>query len=423
MERFAVLGARVMDANGKFAPPTNVLVADGRIAAVGGDVPADTLSLDASGLWLLPGIVDCHVHLGCFTERFDEMASMSITRWTTEALRNARRLLAMGITLARDPASCDAGIREGIAEHAVLGPTMRVSGTALSQTGGHTDGYLPSLGVEGYVEFAIPEHPNRGPYQADGVEGMRLAVRQLLRLEVDWIKLCTTGGLLSTGRDHPLRQEFGREEVAVAVEEADRAGIPVCVHAYGGTGLEIAVEAGARSIEHGLHLTEAQAEEMARRGCWLVPTLVVVQELLELADAEELPAYAADKVHEIAGISGRQVAIAREAGVRIAMGTDLVRQGINLSELHLLGEAGMPVEEVLVAATRGGAELLGEGETRGRLEPGYAFDAILIDEDPTDLGVFRSPDVVSGVFQAGRAVRPHRRWREAGLPLPEVALA
>lgn len=420
---FALRGVRALDEAGGFSEPTDVVVEDGRVVAVGGQVPAGTASFDAAGLWLMPGIVDCHVHLGSFfDEDLVEMMGISVTRWSAEVLRNARLLLSMGITLGRDPGSCDAGIRDGIESGAAPGPQMRVSGTALGQTGGHSDGYIPSLGAEAFGGFLVPEHPNRGPYVVDGVEQMRLAVRQLLRLRVDWIKLCTTGGLLSTGRDHPLRQELSREEIEMAVEEATRGGIPVCVHAYGGPGLEIAVEAGVRSIEHGIHLTEEQAAAMAARDCWLVPTLVIVDQLAEFADAGKLPPYAAEKTREVAAISGRQIAVAREAGVRIAVGSDLMGQGRNLAELPLLGEAGMPVEEVLLAATAGGAELLGEGERRGRIAPGQIFDAILLDRDPGDLSIFREPDVVAGVFQGGAAVRPHRRWREEGLPLPEVTI-
>jgi imidazolonepropionase-like amidohydrolase len=420
---FSLRGIRVLDEVGGFSAPTDVVVQCGLVASVGAEAPGDTPCFDAAGLWLMPGIVDCHVHLGSFCEEdLAQMISLSITGWATGALRSARELLALGITMARDPGSCDAGIRDGIASGAVLGPEMRVSGTALSQTSGHTDGYIPSLGVEAYSGLFVPAHPNRGPYRVDGVEAMRLAIRELLRLDVDWIKLCTTGGLVSARNDHPLQREFSREEVQAAVAEASRGGVPVCAHAYGGPGLDVAVEAGARSIEHGLHLTAQQAAKMAERECWLVPTLIAVEELARLAENDELPAEAARKVREVQELSGRQVAIARDAGVRIAVGTDLLAQGPNLAELSLLGGAGMPAGEVLLAATLGGAELLGAAETRGRIAPGYVFDAILLDEDPSDLGVFSDADAVTGVFQAGDAIRPHRRWRAQGLPLPEVTI-
>ncbi|MFN8113080.1 MAG: amidohydrolase family protein [Solirubrobacterales bacterium] len=414
---------RALDESGGFTEPTDVVVEDGLVTAVGGAAPAEAASFDASGLWLTPGIVDCHTHLGSYCgEDAGEMMAASITRWTAGALGAARELLALGITLARDPGSCDAGIRDGIEAGAAPGPTMRVSGTALSQTGGHTDGYVPSLGAEAYGGFFVPEHPNRGPYRADGIEGMRSAVRELARLGVDWIKLCTTGGLVSDRRDHPLQQEFSREEIDMAVAEANRAGIPVCAHAYGGPGLEAAVAAGVRSIEHGLHLTEEQAEQMAQRGCWLVPTLASVEELAALLETDELTPETREKVREVEALSGDQVEVARAAGVQIALGSDLYKPGANLNELPLLHEAGMGVEEVLLTATARGAELLGEGETRGRIAPGYVFDAILLDRDPGELEIFRDPDVVTGVFQAGAAVRPHERWRDAQLPMPKVTI-
>lgn len=420
---FCLREVRALDESGGFTEPTDVLVDGGRIASVGGAVPGTVTSFDGAGLWLMPGIVDCHTHLGSYCgEDPAELMAASITRWTAGALGAARELLAMGITMARDPGSCDAGIRDGIAAGEVPGPVMRVSGTALSQTGGHTDGYVPSLGAEAYGGFFVPEHPNRGPYRADGIDGMRSAVRELVRLDVDWIKLCTTGGLVSDHRDHPLRQEFTREEIATAVEEAARHGIPACAHAYGGPGLDAAVGAGVRSIEHGLHLTEEQAQGMAKTGCWLVPTLASVEELAGLLDTDELTPDTREKVREVEAASGRQVEVARAAGVPIALGSDLYRLGANLNELPLLHEAGMGVEEVLLAATAGGAELLGEQKERGRLAPGFLFDAILLDRDPGDLEIFRRADAVTGVFQAGAAVRPHERWRDARLPLPEVTI-
>lgn len=422
-EVFALRDVRALDGSGVFTGPVDVTVRDGRIASVGARAPEGIPSLDATGLWLMPGLVDCHTHLGSYCdEDLDEMMAASITRWTAGALGCARELLALGITLARDPGSCDAGIRDGIASGAVPGATMRVSGTALSRTGGHTDGYVPSMGAEAYGGFLVPEHPNRGPYRADGVEGMRLAVRELLRLDVDWIKLCATGGLVSTRKDHPLSQEYTFEEIEVAVAEAGRAGVPVCAHAYGGPGLEAAVQAGVRSIEHGLHLTDEQAQQMASRGCWLVPTLASVDELGGELESGALSADSRRKVEEVLALSGRQVQVARAAGVRIAVGTDLYRQGPNLIELPLLHAAGMPVEEVLLAATAGGSELLGEGEVRGRIAPGYIFDAVLLDHDPSQLDLFRRPGAVTGVFQGGAAIRPHARWRAQGLPLPAVTI-
>lgn len=410
---YALREVRVLDDHGSFTDPVDVVVTDGVVERVGRGVGAGLAVRDASERWLMPGIVDCHAHLGCFTASTDEILAMSVTRWSLELARNAALLLDMGITLIRDPATADSGIRDGILSGAVPGPTLQVSGGALGQTGGHVDGYVPNLGAECPSGFLIPDYPGRVEHCVDGPEQMRVAVRKLARAQVDWVKLCTTGGLLSTMPDHPDRPEFTVDEVQMAVDEATVAGIPVCVHAYGGVGLDRAVRAGARSIEHGLYLTEEQAKEMAARDCWLVPTLAVCEELVRLADDNLIPPSAIAKVREIEPIIGRQVAVARDAGVRIALGSDLVVQGTNLHEIALLNRAGLSPEEALLAATAAGAELLGLGDTHGRIAPGYVFDAIVLDSDPRDTAIFTTERPVAAVFQGGRVVRPHDAWGAA----------
>jgi imidazolonepropionase-like amidohydrolase len=410
MTSFVLRGVRALDAGGGFSGPLDVSVRDGIIDRVGNlATGGDATELDAAGLWLMPGIFDCHLHLGCFTDDTLAMAEMDVTRWTLEVARNARLVLELGITSLRDVATATPGIRDAIAAGAVPGPQIQVSGLLTGQTGGHGDGFIASTATEAATGFLVPDYPGRPPSVVDSPDEMRHAVRAQLRSGVDWIKLATTGGLLSNGLDHPRRAELTAEEVAVAVFEGARAGVPVAVHAYGGEGLDIAIAAGVRSIEHGVFLTEEQAAEMARRGCWLVPTLAVFQELDALAHSGLIPESAAVRVAEIMPMAGQAVAIAREAGVRIALGTDLVRQGANLSELALMRRAGLTPEESLLAATAGGAELCGVTD-RGRIAPGQVFDALLLDNDPGDLEVFTSPATVTAVFQGGHPVRPHARF-------------
>ena len=406
---FTVREVRVLDERGDFTDPRDVRVRGGIIDMVGRDLPATGApDIDGAGLWLLPGFVDCHAHIGCFTEDVLAMAAMDVTRWTLETARNLRRLLALGITTVRDVATGTPGIRDGVADGCVDGPRLLVSGPALGQTGGHVDGFVPSIGHEAFNGFLMPDYPGRPPYRVDGADEMRRAVRLLLRSGVDWIKICTTGGLLSSGLDHPRKRELTDDEISTAVVEAARAGVSVASHAYGGSGIDAAVELGVRSIEHGLYLTEEQAAMMAERACWLVPTLAVFYELDELARAGSIPESAARRVAEIMPAVGEAVAIARAAGVRIAMGTDLVRQGRNLSEITHLHSAGLTLEESLLAATSGGAELCGLRD-RGAIAPGLVFDAVVLDEDPSDVSLFTRDGVVTGVFQGGRAVVPHER--------------
>ena len=190
-------------------------------------------------------------------------------------------------------------------------------------------------------------------------------------------------------------------------------GIPAMVHALGGEAIAVAVRAGARSIEHGVWLTESDAALMAARGATLVPTLGIYAHLADRAKVPgALPALARQRAHEVGSRLGEAVRIAHAAGVPIALGTDFASRdmhGANLSEITHLVHAGLTLPEALLAATANGAHLCGLGSVTGRLRPGYRFDAVLMDAEPT-AAAFVDRDVVTGVVQAGRVVRTHPRW-------------
>ena len=319
--------------------------------------------------------------------------------------------LEAGVTFVRDLGGADAGIRDGIARGYVVGPTLQVSVVLIAQTGGHGDGYFRGAALEATPGYLAPDFPGRPPYLVDGPESMRHVVRAVLRAGADWIKLATTGGLVSE-HDEPLVPELTEEEIAVAVFEAARKGKGVAAHAYGGEGLENAVRAGVRSIEHGGFLTEEQATMMAQRGCWLVPTLSAMRDTLRWAEAGQLTPAQSRKVLDFGLDLGEAVRIAKAHGVRLAMGTDYIsreQHGRNLEEISLMRQAGLTPEEALLAATAGGAELCGVASELGRIAPGYVFDAIVLDEDPGDLSCFEQPGTVSGVFKSGVAVVEHPR--------------
>jgi len=281
---FVLRGANVLDEGGGFAGPLDVLVDEGRVAAVEAGVDADDAPpVDAAGLWLLPGIFDCHDHVTMSSLDLAECLGRPLSEWALETARNARVTLEAGVTFVRDLAGADAGARDAIAKGYVPGPTLQVSVVLISPTGGHGDGFLAGPGLELSPGYLIPDYPGKPPFVVDGIEEMRGAVREVLRAGGDWVKLATTGGLISE-HDHPLVAEFTFEEVQVAVEEAARKGKPVAAHAYGGEGIDNAVRAGVRSIEHGGFLTEEQAAAMAAAGCWLVPTLSAMRDCLRWAE-------------------------------------------------------------------------------------------------------------------------------------------
>ncbi len=408
-------GAAVLDAEGSFDGPLDVVVEGAVIRAVGRAprAPRDRLDLDCRGLFVLPGFFDCHSHVAVST--FDELELLHtpLSLRTLEAARNLRRTLEAGVTFVRDAGGADAGVRDALERELVPGPRLQVSVVPLTQTGGHFDGFLAGPGLELSTGLMLPEYPGRPPFLVDGVDAVRRAVRTILRAGADWIKVCTTGGVFS-GLEAATRPQLSLDEVATAVDEAARAGKPVMAHAVGGEGIDIALAAGVRSIEHGVLLTEAQAAEMARRGAFLVPTLAIYARVAGMADEGLLPPTAADAARALRERLGEAVRVAAAHGVPIAAGSDFAartQHGANLEEIALLHEAGLPIAAALRSATVVGADLCGVANHLGRIAPGFAFDAVLLDEEPRDGACFKRPDVVTGVFRAGQAVVEHERFR------------
>jgi imidazolonepropionase-like amidohydrolase len=410
---FVLHGISVLDEAGGFSKPVDVRVHDGKVASIGLNTASkEDRSVDASGLFLLPGVFDCHTHLGMSSLDPFERMSAPPSRLVLEAAAAAKRTLDAGVTFVRDPGGSDAGLRDAIATGLIPGPRMQVAITMLSQTGGHADGYLPGPGLSVSASYMAPYASDSAPYVVDGPLEMQKAVRQLLRAGADWIKICTSGGF-SSPHDDPMGTEFTFEEVRAAVLEAGRRGKSVMSHVMTSEGIDIALDAGVRSLEHAIFLTDEQAERAARDGVTVVPTLTPVSALVAtLAEGRPVPPGKEVAAVEIAGAYGQCVSICLEHGVRIALGSDTVRasgHGRNLGELALLAAAGMSPEQALLAATINGAELCGVADRLGKIAPGYLFDAIIVDSDPGDLSAFADPTFVQGVFKGGEPVRPHPR--------------
>jgi imidazolonepropionase-like amidohydrolase len=408
-----IRGVNVLDETGGFAGPVDVAVAGGVVVAVGRGLSPDggQVSFDGDGLWLMPGIFDCHVHTGLSSFDTLELLRTPFSRRVLETAQVLRRTLQAGVTFVRDAGISDAGVRDAVAAGYVPGPTMQVSVVAIGSTGGHEDGFLAGPGCECSVDYSLPDYPGRPPHLADGPEEMRKAVRLVLRSGADWIKLIATRGVLAAS-DGGFDAELSFEDLATAVAEAARRRRPVMVHALGGDAIGWAIKAGARSIEHGIFLTEADAAAMAANNCALVPTLVIYDQLAALARSGGLDAGRAERAIEVGAHLGEAVRIARTAGVKIALGSDFGHRadhGRNLAELAMLHRAGLSLEEALLAATSVGAELCGVGERLGRIATGYEFDAILLDEEPSDLLRLSQPGAVTGVFKSGRPVVAHPR--------------
>lgn len=419
---FTLRGVHLMDQSGGFDGTTDVAVLDGSISAVGPGLPLDRAvpDVDLAGVWVMPGIVDTHLH--AVTHSFDgwEQLSTPYSYRIAETLSALRHTLRAGVTLVRDAGGLDAGVRDAVAAGLSPGPELQVSVVPLTRTGGHGDSLLAGAGLELPTDGMLPEYLGRPPHVADGPDEVRRVVRTILRSGADWLKIMATGGVLSAGGgSFPV--EFTAEELGTAVSEATMRGVPVMVHALGGDAIAVALQAGARSIEHGVWLTESDAALMASRGATLVPTLGIYAYLADRAKVPgALPEVTRSRAEDAGTQLGEAVRIARAAGVPIALGTDFASRdmhGNNLSEITHLVRAGLTLPEALLAATANGAELCGVGSVTGRLLPGYRFDAVLMDAEPT-ADAFADRDFVTGVLQAGRVVRAHPRWPPPSLPSP-----
>ena len=232
----------------------------------GGEVPPGADVIDAEHLTVMPGMIDCHVHLGSSTWGVQERLLMPFSLIIAHALNHARITLEAGFTTVRDAAGTPRGVKMAIDQGLFPGPRMRIAVSALSQTGGHGDSVMPngaSIRPVSELPFTV----------VDGVEGVRRATREVLRAGADQIKVHTSGGVMSPN-DEPGATGFSPDEIAALVYEARAAGKTVMAHAQANQGIKNAVLGGIHSIEHGIYLDEEVIEEMKRRGTFLVPTLV-----------------------------------------------------------------------------------------------------------------------------------------------------
>jgi imidazolonepropionase-like amidohydrolase len=372
----------------------------GRIVDVGIGLDGDS-AIDATGLTVLPGLIDCHVHVIGSGIDVVEQASEPFSYQFYAAQRNLMRTLDIGVTTVRDAAGADLGIKYAVADGSIDGADLSISINMLSQTGGHGDGW----NLHGDDTRVYVPHPGRPDGVVDGVEQMRQRVRELIRAGADVIKVCTSGGVLSP-LDDPRHPQFSPEELAVCVAEAAAAGLGVMAHAHGKPGIKNALVAGVRSIEHGIYLDDECIDLMLHNSTWLVPTLLAPVALLESIDAgAQVPQNVVDKLRAIIDIHRNAVTRAIAAGVQIAMGTDsgVFPHGRNTDELALMAAAGMTGEQALVAATSSAARLLGAHDRIGQILPGLQADLTLIEGNPLNFTDYQ--DRVHYVIRNGRIAR------------------
>jgi imidazolonepropionase-like amidohydrolase len=398
----AITGVTLIDGTGR-EPVQNaaVLVNGDRIEAAGQgvQVPPDAEVVDASGMTMLPGLIDCHDHLASMSY---EIAS----RWGITEPRSLRHLsiasvlrqtLETGYTTVRDAGGLDAGFRMAVEEGLVPGPRLQVGLGFITPTGGMADRTSP-------LGYQPPSSPDSGlPWGvADGPEGFRAKVREMVRAGADVIKVATTGGASSTAGLGPRDLLFERDELEALVDEARKRERRVMCHALGGPGLRMAIEVGVNSIEHGSYLDEDPdlLPLMAEKDVYFCPTFSVYTFHATRGTPHGRARAVALREHHV-----KSLEMALSAGVKVVAGTDEGgwEHGNNAHEISCLVEAGMTPMQAIVAATSRAAECIGLQDQVGTVEKGKKADLVLVDGNPLqDVSILERGKAVRFVMKEGQ---------------------
>lgn len=374
-----------------------IRIADGRIVSVDPRRPGEAVDHDLSGLTVLPGLIDAHVHLiGREESTPYEDLKETAARAAIEGVANARKTLEAGFTTVRDLGSrdfADVALRDAIATGRVPGPRMLVALKSLSSTGGHGDrNELPAdIHVERYAAIA------------DGPEAIRAKVRENVKFGADWIKVLATGGVMSAGTD-PRAAQYTDEELAAAVAAASERGRDVAAHAHGTEGIKRAVRAGVRSIEHASMLDDEAIRMIAERGTFIVPNPITNATMLERGAAGGFQPYQLEKGKMVYELKMESLRKAIRAGIAIAYGTDsgVQAHGDNGRQLALYVEAGMTPLAALQSATTVAAKLLRLEGQIGTVAPGAFADLVGVAGEP--LRDIRSLERPLWVMKEGKVV-------------------
>jgi imidazolonepropionase-like amidohydrolase len=395
---------------GRGAPVTDgVVVLDGPVISYAGpatDAPVTTDAEVVSTRTVMPGMWDAHAHLaGLFTADLTGLYREPIAARAARATGDLARTLRAGFTSVREAGGMGVDLKQAVAEGSIPGPRIYAAGAILSPTGGHAD--LHELHLDWFHELSRWEGTLR---VCDGVPACMTAVREQLRRGADVIKVCASGGVLSEV-DHPIHQQFTDGELAAIVEVAGLAERSVMAHCHGKPGMMAAIEAGVRTIEHGTYLDEEVCAAMVERDVLLVPTRMIVTELMEIGLAAGMSTAMFTKLVATAEFHASAIALAHESGVRIALGTDVALSrpelpaawGNNARELALLVAVGLSPLEAIETATANGPDTLGPQAPRsGQLVAGHDADVLLVDGDPlADIGVLVDATNITQVWQGG----------------------
>jgi len=396
MKSVIIRSTRVIDGTGRTIERATVVIRGNRIVAVGPDrdlsISGRATKIDGRGLSVLPGLIDCHVHLclGAEPDVVDAITKETSSLILLKSSRAARQTLESGFTTVRDVGSRDHSIftlQEAIGRGIVPGPRIVAAGLAICMVGGH-------------ARFIGQE--------VEGVQQVRAVVRAQIAAGASVIKVIASGGVLTPGTS-PDQAQMTEEELQAAVEEAQRAGRKVAAHAHGSSGMKNAVRAGVHSIEHATLMDEEAAAMMKRQGVFMVPTLSALATTAACRPGCGVPENALDKAKAMTKRHAVSFKNAVRDGIPIAMGTDAGTpfnfHGENAQELERMVSFGMSPMQAILASTSAAARLIGIQDQVGTVEKGKLADLLLFEGNPLRrIDLLRDRSRIIGVMQAGRFV-------------------
>jgi imidazolonepropionase-like amidohydrolase len=407
MTDILIKNARIVDgAQDRAADPVDLRLADGVVQeqGVGLSAGAETQVIDADGYFVMPGLIDAHVHVNAVDANLKANAALPDPIVTVGAMKLMQAMLARGFTTVRDLGGATGAFRMAMEAAPVPLPRLNICGKALSQTGGHcdqrgpldrspTDHYQDRLGVMGVISDGVPE--------------VRRAAREQIRTGADFVKVMANGGV-SSPSDPIHFLGFSVEELTAIVEEAAHAGLYVAAHLYTDQAIRRAVECGIHSLEH-CNLIEAETAALAaQKGCIACPTLITYDKLITEGPAMGLPPASVAKVDDVRLRGLESLAIMAEAGLPMAYGSDLLggMQPHQSGEFELRAQV-LPTQTVIQSATSIAARLMRMEGQVGTLGPGAFADAILVRRDPlADISVLSGQgEGIAVIIRGGQVVK------------------
>ncbi len=392
MDRITVLKGRVIDGYGKDPIEKGIVAIQGNQIEVvcqesEWEIPdsADVLEIDEGTI--MPGFIDQHVHIGMTSINHKELYSMDTYEKICHAIRELEALLDAGFTTIRDCGGVSNHLKGALEKGIINGPRVFSAGRTITQTNGHFD-MIKSFPVE------FNEKGNILAFIADGITEVRKAARMNLREGADFLKCMLSAGVVSQSKTLNT-QDYSFEEIRAIVEEAEKVGTYVAAHCISNKGVKAAIHCGVKSIEHAYFLEEADAEAMAEKGLWMIPTLSVTEMFMKhIRDNtnpnNKLSPWLIAKMPTAYDSQGESVRLAHKMGVKVGFGTDFVGDddicpfGLNGMEFGLLVRRGgyTPLETITMA-TKFGSEVV-MNPNIGTLEKGKIADIVMVQGNPIE---------------------------------------